>query len=71
MPIQIKVVSLKTTQSQTSIDPHAKKTLLTCFTLILTNQQNPIGSSKFFQVYKLEDINCSNRFYHILGVLAL
>ena len=71
--IRTQVISLKTTQSQTSRNPHAIKTilLLTCCTLMLANKQNITGLTKFFQLYKLKEIkNCSKDFYHISGVLA-
>ena len=71
--IRTHVISLKTTQSQTSRNPHAKKNilLLTCCTLMLANKQNITGHSKFFQLYKLKEIkNCSKDFYHISGALA-
>ena len=71
--IQTQVISLKTTQSQTSRNPHAKKTilLLTRCALILTNKQNITGLTKFFKKYKLTEIkNCSKGFYHISDLLA-
>ena len=50
--MQIKFISVKTIQSQTSRDPHGKKPMvvLTYFTLIWKTKQNITGLSKFFSV---------------------
>ena len=71
--MQIKFISVKTIQSETSRDPHGKKSMvvLTYFTLIWKIKQNITGLSKFFQLYKLKEIKiCSKGFYDISGAFA-